>query len=127
MSNAQKKLDFLQTMLCSRCQQFGRLEVFMTYTYFSLFFIPIFKWNKRFYVKTSCCNTFYSIDDAIGISILKGESVVLKEEDLHFDQTNSFNSGNDFSGYNSSLHKCPNCGYLADGDFVYCPKCGTRL
>lgn len=125
LSDAQKKLNFIQTMLCSRCQQFGRFEVFMTYTYFSLFFIPIFKWNKRFYVRTSCCNTVYSIDESMGKRILKGENINLREEDLHFDHR-------DFSSYQSSqhhntLHQCSNCGYMAEGDFVFCPKCGNRL
>jgi hypothetical protein len=127
LSDAQKKLEFVQTMLCSRCQQFGRFEVFMTYTYFSLFFIPIFKWNKKFYAKTSCCNTVYSIDDSLGKRILKGENITLKEEDLHFEHRNAYSSLFQNSGYNNSLRQCPNCGYLAEGDFVFCPKCGKRL
>lgn len=38
-----------------------RYQVYMTYMYFSFFFIPLFKWNKRFYVKMSCCDAVYEL------------------------------------------------------------------
>lgn len=117
ISPGQKKLNFLQTMICLKCQQFGRYEIFMTYTYFSLFFIPIFRWNREFFVKTSCCNTTYSIDKDLGKRILKGEEVTINEADLHL-----YNCSND-----SAQQLCPACGSYVTSDFLYCPKCGTRL
>lgn len=118
ISTSEKKLDFIQTMLCSKCSQFGRYEVFMTYTFLSLFFIPLFKWNKRFYVKSSCCNTIYSIDNELGQKILHGENITISDHDLHImDHANS--------GYTKK--RCTNCGYIADSEFAYCPKCGNRL
>ncbi|MDF2952061.1 MAG: hypothetical protein K0S18_1644, partial [Anaerocolumna sp.] len=30
ISTSEKKLDFVQTMLCSMCGQYGRYEVYMT-------------------------------------------------------------------------------------------------
>jgi hypothetical protein len=118
ISTAQKKLNFIQSILCSRCGQFGKYEVFMTYTYLSLFFIPIFKWNKEFFVKTTCCNITYTIDKSIGKRILKGEPVILNDQDLHIYNTNN---------YSTRQNRCPNCGFEANSDFLYCPKCGTRL
>ena len=50
ISNGEKKLDYIQSTVCPRCEAFGRMEVYMTYMCFSLFFIPIFKWNKKYYV-----------------------------------------------------------------------------
>ncbi len=118
ISSAQKKLNFIQTMLCSRCSQFGRFEFYMSYTYLSLFFLPVFKWNKKFYTKTSCCGTIYSIDSGIGKRILKGENITLTEQDLHLVTT----------GYQyTKSHSCPHCGYVSDSDFQYCPKCGNRF
>ncbi len=35
--------------------------VFMTYTCFTFFFIPIFKWNRQYFAVSSCCNTVFSI------------------------------------------------------------------
>ncbi len=118
ISSAQKKLDFVQTMLCSRCSQFGRYEIFLTYTYLSLFFIPVFKWNKKYYVKASCCQTLYTIDKELGKRISKGEQVTLREQDL-----NQVNNGNTYT----ETHKCPHCGFVTEPGFLYCPKCGSRL
>lgn len=129
ISNGEKKLDFVQTMVCSRCGQFGRLEVFMTYMYFNLFFIPIFRWNRRYYAKSSCCDTVYQIDPAIGARIRKGEQVTLQEEYLQ-----EVRRGRDYSGHTGydgqavrPKKRCPACGYMAAEDFDFCPKCGTRL
>lgn len=61
ISNGEKQLDYNQTMVCSKCGHFGRLNVFMTYMYFSLFFIPLIFWNRKYYVKSTCCNTLYSL------------------------------------------------------------------
>lgn len=82
ISNGEKKLNFVQTMVCTSCGQFGRLEVFMTYQYFSLFFIPIFRWGLHFYAKSTCCGTVYQLETPLGKRILKGEQVSLSEEDL---------------------------------------------
>ncbi|QHQ62034.1 zinc-ribbon domain-containing protein [Anaerocolumna sedimenticola] len=118
ISSAQKKLEFIQTILCKKCNHFGRLELFMTYTYFSLFFIPIFKWNKKFYAKVSCCGTLYMIDETLGKRIVKGEALTLSEQDLH-----EVYNGDSYTKNNA----CPNCGYLMAPDYLYCPKCGFKL
>ncbi|MEI3186501.1 MAG: hypothetical protein V8S27_00225 [Lachnospiraceae bacterium] len=44
ISQGEKKLNFDQTIMCNHCGQYGHLEVYMIYSYLSLFFIPIFKW-----------------------------------------------------------------------------------
>lgn len=117
ISNGERKLDFVQTMLCSRCGQFGRLEAYVTYMYFSLFFIPVFRWGKCYHVRSSCCNAVYELDMELGKRISRGEKVTLTESDLH-----SVNQ----SGY-SSQPSCPACGYPVSQGFDYCPKCGRRL
>jgi uncharacterized paraquat-inducible protein A len=117
ISSTEKRLDFNQTMQCFRCGHFGRYEVFMTFTYFSLFFIPLIKWNKKYYVKSTCCNTIYSIDNSLGKRIQHGEHIILTEQDL----TPMYQSSN------NTTNQCPTCGYVANPEFVFCPKCGTRL
>ena len=47
ISSAVKQLEYLKTVICSVCGGYGRYQVFMTYTYFSFFFIPLFKWNRN--------------------------------------------------------------------------------
>lgn len=40
-----KKLNFDQVIVCGHCGRNGHLEVYVAYSYFSLFFIPIIKWG----------------------------------------------------------------------------------
>lgn len=117
ISNGEKKLDFVQSMLCPRCGQFGRLELYMTYMYFSLFFIPVFRWSRRYYVKSTCCNRVYEIDRELGRRLQRGENGNISEEELHAAASNGQAPGK----------RCPVCGYPANPEFDYCPKCGTKL
>ena len=52
-------------------RSYGRYQVFMTYMYFSFFFIPLFKWNRRFYVKMSCCGAVYELDPEKGKALAR--------------------------------------------------------
>ena len=79
ISNGEKKLDYVQSIVCSRCDAFGKMEVYMTYMYFSLFFIPIFKWNKKYFVKNTCCDSVYILDDELGVKISRGDSILISE------------------------------------------------
>ena len=82
LSSREKEMDFSQTLICPTCGAYGRLNGFISYTYFSLFFIPIFKWNKKYYLKSSCCGSLYTVDKSIGRALEKGEISKIHEEDL---------------------------------------------
>ena len=116
ISNGEKKLDYIQSTVCPRCEAFGRMEVYMTYMCFSLFFIPIFKWNKNYYVKYTCCNSIYVLDNEIGLKISHGENISISEDNLHLVDYNL-----------PTINRCNYCGYICDNDFEYCPKCGQKL
>lgn len=103
--------------ICSHCGSYGRFSVYMTYMVLSLFFIPCFKWNRHYYVQTSCCNTIYELDPDIGKRIAKGEDIEILPSHLTEVQ----------SGYRSSWKQCARCGYSTQEDFEYCPKCGGRF
>jgi hypothetical protein len=120
ISQGEKRLEFEQTAVCVRCGRYGRYEVYMTYMYFSLFFIPIFKWNKRYYVKTSCCHGVCEIDRELGERIRRGEATEIREGDLSFEDR-----GYAVNGY--AVKRCGHCGYETEEDFQYCPKCGRAL
>lgn len=117
--DGRKDFDFNQVMTCSLCGSFGSFKVFMTYTVLSLFFIPCFKWNKHYYVRTSCCGSVYELNAEIGKQIARGEAVEIGPSDLTLIQNNN-STGND------STKKCPQCGYIMERDFDFCPKCGRR-
>lgn len=120
ISQGKKILDYTKTVICSLCGGYGRYQVFMTYSYFSVFFIPIFKWDKHYYVQMSCCSTVYELNTETGNRLKRGESVDIKESDLSL-----IKSGQRSSDWNKK--KCEECGYETTEDFVYCPKCGKHL
>ncbi len=116
ITQGRKDFEINQLMTCSICGAYGSFRVFMTYTVLSLFFIPTFKWGKRYYVETTCCHTLYELDPEAGKHIAKGESVEIKQEDL----TRVMNG-------RYAVKTCQNCGYTTDEDFEFCPKCGNRF
>ena len=66
IAQKQEAIPFEQIIDYPNCHKFSHLKVFMTYTYFSFFFIPIFKWGKRYFVQSSCCNSICELDKEIG-------------------------------------------------------------
>ena len=83
-----------------------------------MFFIPCFKWNKRYYVQTSCCNTVYELDPEIGKRIAKGEDVEILPQHLYRTQN---------QGYNYSVKQCRSCGFTATENYKFCPEYGIRI
>jgi hypothetical protein len=51
---------------CPSCGRLARYEIHKSYRYFHIFFIPIFRWNFRYFVKTSCCGRLYQLDPFVG-------------------------------------------------------------
>ena len=68
----EKQLDFSQSIRCKRCGRYGRLEVFLTCMCFSLFFIPLFRWNKQYYARTTCCGGAALLPKELGERIAAG-------------------------------------------------------
>lgn len=123
ISQGQKLLDYVRTVICERCGGYGRYQVFMTYTYFSFFFIPIFKWNRQYFVKMTCCGAVYQLDSQVGQAIAQGRQAEIRREDLTLVQEGD-------GGFNRGLRqvkRCQGCGYETGEDFDYCPKCGRRF
>ena len=126
ISQKEKRLVFDQLIVCKCCGKYGHADVFMTYTYFMFFFIPLFKWNKRFFVKMSCCEAVYELEPEVGKALLHGQQVDIKSTDLTLVQEGHRRGYYD-SGTYKTWKKCGNCGYETEEDFEYCPKCGRRL
>ena len=77
-----KDFDFNQIITCMACGKYGRYNVFMTYMVLSLFFIPTFKWNRHYYVQSSCCGILYELDSEVGKAIARGEQVEIMQSHL---------------------------------------------
>ena len=111
----EKRLPFDQAVVCPCCGRFGRYALVMTYMCFSLFFIPMFRWNKRYLIRTSCCGSTAEISRELAEKLQNGGIRELRPEDLHF------------SGRSRGVRRCGNCGYETAEDFRFCPKCGRPL
>ncbi len=120
----QRQLNFTQTVLCPACGAYGRYEVFMVCSVFTLFFIPIFRWNRRYYVHSSCCGMQYELDPNVGRRIERGERVEIRPENLR----SMGRPGGTYNGYGQGpVKRCSYCGYTTTEDFEYCPKCGRHF
>lgn len=117
----EKRIPYEELMICNQCGKYGRYEIVMRYMCFSLFFIPLFKWNRQFYVRTTCCDTIYALDPEIGRTLMRGDKVEIKPEHL---QKVSRGAGQQGTGHFS---RCSACGYQTNEDFQFCPKCGKPL
>ena len=112
LSDKQDKLDFIQTAICPSCGSYGRIEVYCVYSYFSLFFIPLIKWNRRYFIKMSCCGMGCELDKETGDAIRKGERSYIDPSILNM----------------RHVRCCKNCGYIPhDESFEFCPKCGCKI
>ena len=125
VSQGKKLLNYHgSVVICGSCGAYGRYQVIMTYMYFSFFFIPLFKWNRKYYVKMSCCGTVYELDPEVGKILARGGQVDIEQKDLTLVQEGN---GRYDNGFGNRGKKCPNCGYETQEDFEFCPKCGTRF
>ncbi len=119
ITDGRKDLAYNRQIICDACGRYGRYDVFMTFTALSLFFIPVFKWNKQFFVRTSCCGALFELDPDLGKRIARGEDVEIQSIHLRRTQSNGY--------YTQDVKTCSHCGYQTTEDFDFCPKCGERL
>lgn len=115
ISQKEKMLDFRQLFICTCCGQYDQIEVWMRYSYFMLFFIPIFKWNRHYYVRMRCCDKIAQLNEDIGRAIARGDEVTIDINTL------------DFGCGDKTIKICEHCGYSTTDDFQFCPKCGNKL
>lgn len=101
--NDQKDLHYHQPMTCAQCGRMGQYQVFMTYMVLSIFFIPIFKWGRTYYVRTSCCDSLYQLRPELGRAIERGEQVTIHETDLYLEQQGQGNAGGRSGGFSFGM------------------------
>lgn len=116
INQGRKKLNFDQVVVCGNCGRYGHLEVYLVYSCFSLFFIPLFKWGRSYYVRTSCCDKVVPIDGQLGRKIELGQVTSLPEDIIP-----------DTFIQNGGKRRCGNCGFETEEDYQFCPKCGAHL
>ena len=76
---------------------------------FSLFFFPIFSWNKKYYLECKKCHSIYKIK-------LEFINEILKKEEV-FENYLEMVTGKEI---------CKNCGQEMEKNYRYCPYCGNK-
>lgn len=110
-----KQIGTCNNKICPACGAMTRFEIYKSYSYFHIFFIPTFRWNTRYYVKSTCCGNMFELDPIIGEEFERGNNPEIKEEHLRFSKE-----------YLLFKH-CKNCGARSDPSYSYCPYCGEKL
>lgn len=79
-----------------------------------LFFIPLFRFGKRYFISCPNCGAVYEIS---------------KEEGrrLEHDPAAEVDPNQIYRMVGRTVHYCPNCGAPVGPDSRYCPRCGRML
>ena len=112
----QEKLDYPISGICQNCGNVCSYDILMSGSTFTLFFIPIFRFGKKYFVRINCCDSFYLLNSDIGKKIERGTLVAFSEADLTY-----------ISGKLTKYKNCPHCGQEVENDFIHCPRCGVKL
>ena len=121
IENGQKEIKNLSSIPCKRCNGNTDGKLIKTFYMFQFFFIPIFKWSEKYYIKCNSCNSIYEISKEKGKKIENGENIEITYWDL-----SEINIGY-YNNYYSPITICPSCGKKVEGEYNYCPYCGTKI
>ncbi len=97
-----------------QCGSLSRGELIEEYSYFHFFFIPLFKWNRRYFMRFRCCNRICRVPDDY-MKDLKNSN------DVDIDRLEEITS------YERTLDVCPGCGAKLHSSFAFCPYCGAKI
>jgi len=111
LQNKEHSIREYDNIICQDCNRLSRAELFESYTYFHFFFIPLFKWNKNYFLKFRCCNSLYAVDHDY-VQELRNS------DDIDFRRIHQIRG---------TSNRCSNCGNMINPGFSYCPHCGHKL
>jgi len=115
IEHKEKRIKQVDSFLCRECNSEGTGQIIKSYDYFHFFFIPLFKWNERYYVICNACSTIYELSKEKGKCIEKGSVEGVTYWDIK-------------DTYKVNQRKtCPICMNEVENEFVYCPHCGNKL
>lgn len=121
IESKEKEIKILNNLNCKNCNLAVTGKLIKSFSFFHFFFIPIFKWNEKYYVMCDNCKIVYGISKEKGKAIERGENVSITYWDLQEVYNEYYNN----NYYESK--KCSNCGSTVETNFKYCPYCGARV
>lgn len=120
IENKEKEIKIINNFTCKSCNRLTMGKVIKHYEFFHFFFIPIFKWNEKYYIECESCKKIFSISKEKGKMIERGENIELTYWDL--------NEVNNAYSYDYKINSvCKSCGKVVDSEYKYCPYCGNEV
>lgn len=92
----------------------SRALVTCVYRQFTFFFLPLFRFGKRYFVSCPNCGAAYEINREEGRRIERDPYAEIEPDSI-------------FRVAGRTVRFCPNCGTQVDPDSRYCPYCGVKL
>lgn len=77
-----QQLGFHQNIDCPFCNRAGSLKAFKSFRQFSINFIPLFKYKKKWYLETTCCGKRYLLSEDVGKQIELGVKTSVSIDEL---------------------------------------------
>jgi hypothetical protein len=110
IQNKVKELKEFSNVICV-CGRYSRMQLLVEYSFFHFFFIPIFKWGRRYFVEARCCGRIFEVPGDYIDELLKSDTVDI----------------NRLKEVESPVRVYPNCGGKFDSHYRYCPYCGREV
>jgi len=89
-----------------------RGDLYRQSSVFEFFFIPMFRFNKKYYIKFPDSQKIYLIDRD------KAEEVIKRGFEINFF---------DLSEADIKDNICPDCGHIVEENYKFCPYCGKNF
>lgn len=115
INTASKQIGNITNVICPSCGAYTSMEITAIYEVLHIFFIPIFKFNRRYIATSRCCNNMFEVDYDEGRAFEQGKISSINPKYLR-------KSNNYFH-----THSCPYCGADLPDDARYCYMCGKPL
>jgi ribosomal protein L32 len=111
IQNKEKMIREFENVVCPSCGRLSRAELIESYTYFHFFFIPLFRWGYKYFLRLRCCGSIYEVEKEYADELKRTDAV-------DFTRLKKLGATGGF---------CPNCGAYVHPGFNFCPHCGTKL
>ena len=115
VNNKTEEKKTFSNALCPDCGRWTQAKLLYAYSYFHFFFLPLFRFHKKYYVEMRCgCGT-YEADEATYRELLERDFI---------DFSRLRKCGEEKCGQEP---RCPSCGRPVDAHFTFCPYCGQKM
>ncbi len=115
INTASKQIGNIPNLICPSCGAYTSMQITVLFEVLSLFFIPIFKWHRRYLATAYCCDSVFMIDPEEGKAFERGETETIDPDHMH-------KADNYFYA-----RTCPHCGAELSDGARFCSMCGKPL